>query len=273
MEVLINELSLDGQFKDENEFLDGFDEILKLIKFLDRLEFILLKEYSFFQSKVTLESKLDDFLRLRTDRARKMKQFLLKLAYNPPYWNDTKKHNCSNNSYTYNLDSICNTSLAESCERDNIVLSFKHNNFLKSNLSIEKNNEHIDIYNFIDKHQFLEYLLSVSKIKPMIYCKFKFENTNLNFSSLPEVDGFSLLETSQQIGEFIDAFNQFSKMGWKDIMSSDGLQYKKYNGIEFGDKVVYKFRVTQKYRCFGYREKDEFFILKFEIDHKMSNNG
>jgi len=273
MEVLINELSLAGQFKDKDEFLDNFDSVLIMIKFIDRLGFSLLKEYSLFQSKVTVQFKLDDFLRLRTDRARKMKQFLLKLAYNPPYWNDTQKHNCSNDSYIYNSNNICNTSLAESSERDKIVLSFNHNSFLNSNLLVQKNNYDIDIYNFINKDAFLEYLLSTSKIKALDYCQFKFEKSNLNFSHLNNIYGFDLLETSQQIDEFIDSFRQFSQMSWSNITTSDGLQYKRYKGKEFDSKTIYKFRVTQKYRCFGYRENDVFFILRFEIDHKISDNG
>jgi len=272
MEVLINELSLSGQFKNEDEFLDSFDSVLKMIKLIDRLNFSLLKEYSFFQSAVTVHSKLDDFLKLRTDRARKMKQFLLKLAYSPPYWNENQRHNCFD-TYSYNLSNICNTSLAESCERDSIVLSFLHNDFLKNNLVVQKNANDMDVYNLIDKYHFLEYMLSISHIEPLKYCQLKFENSNLNFSYLENDYGFNLLETSQQVDEFITSFKQFVQMSWRDIISSDGLQYKRYNGREFGNKTIYKFRITQKYRCFGYREGNEFFVLRFEIDHKMSDNG
>ena len=35
MEILINELSLDGQFNDEEEFLDNFDSILKIVKLIE----------------------------------------------------------------------------------------------------------------------------------------------------------------------------------------------------------------------------------------------
>jgi hypothetical protein len=282
MEILINELSLTGQFKDDNKFLDNFDKILKIIKIIDVLGFTLLKEYSFFQAKVTTTFKLDDFLRLRTDRARRMKRFLSKLTYNPPYWNDDQKHNCSKNSYLYHHDNVCNTSLAESCERDKTILSFTHNNFLKTDLEILKDGNPVSVYNFINKSSFLNHLLSISQIEPLDYCQHKFKNSNLNFSNIENKYGFDLLNTTQQIDEFITSFKDFSQKSWNDIIKSSankkGLNYKAYDGnwfknTQYSHLNIFKFRVTQKYRCFGYREKDEFFVLRFEIDHKISDNG
>ena len=273
MEVLLNELSLTGQFKDEDDFFDSFDLVLKNIKLLDILNFSLAKDYMFFDVAITPKYKLGDFLRLRTDKAKKMKRFLVKLAQNPPFWNEIQKHDCAKDSYTFNGIDICNSSLAESCERDKIVLSFKHSDFLNINLKVQKNTATVNIYNLIDKHHFLEYLLSTSKIEPLNYCQLKFEDSNLNFSKIENEYSFDILSTQQQIDEFIDSFKQFSTMSWHNIMNSDGLQYKRYNGTEFNIDNIYKFRVTQKYRCFGYREQDEFIILRFEIDHKISDNG
>ncbi|HFS67473.1 MAG TPA: hypothetical protein ENK67_04600 [Flavobacteriia bacterium] len=273
MEILLNELSLTGQFKDEDEFFNNFDLVLEIIKLIELLEFSIAKEYMFFDVAITPKYKLADFLRLRTDRAKRMKRFLAKLAQHPPFWNEIQKHNCVNDRYIFNGIDVCNSSLAESCERDRTVLSFLHHDFLNNNLSIQKNRMNIDIYNIVDKNNFLEYLLLIAKIEAFSYCKLKFRNSNLNFSKLENEHGFDLLSSKQQENEFIDSFKQFSTMSWHDIMSSDGLQYKKYNGTEFKAENIYKFRVTQKYRCFGYRQEDEFFVLRFEIDHKMSDNG
>jgi hypothetical protein len=282
MEILINELSLTGQFKDDNKFLDNFDKILKIIKIIDVLGFTLLKEYSFFQAKVTTTFKLDDFLRLRTDRARRMKRFLSKLTYNPPYWNEDQKNDCSKNSYLYHNDNVCNTSLAESCERDKTILSFTHNNFLKTDLEILKDGNPVSVYNFIDKSSFLNHLLSISQIEPLDYCQHKLKNSNLNFSNLENKYGFDLLNTTQQIDEFITSFKDFSQKSWNDIIKSStnkkGLNYKAYDGgwfknTQYSHLNIFKFRVIQKYSCFGYREKDEIFVLRFEIDHKISDNG
>ena len=285
MEILLNELSLTGQFKDENDFFDNFDSVLEMIKLLDVLKFSLSKEYMFFDVAITSQYKLSDFLRLRTDRAKRMKRFLAKLAQNPPFWNEMQKHDCNNDSYIFNGIDICNTSLAESCERDKIILSFNHKNFLKNNLLVQKNNYDIDIYNFIDTNHFLEYLLSISKIETLDYCKLKYNNSKLNFSLLEIGYGFDSLDTPQQKEEFLNAFHEFSQNSWENILKSDGLEYKKYDKPKnkkilgwfrkgkYATKDIYKFRVTQKYRCFGYREQDVFFVLRFEIDHKISDNG
>ena len=282
MEILLNELSLTGQFKNGDDFLNNLDPILKIIKLIEKLEFSLAKEYMFFDLKITATEKLSDFLRLRTDRARKVKSFLANLANNPPFWNDTQKHNCSDNSYVYRSNSVCHSSLAESCERDRMLLSFSHMDFMEEHLEVYKNTSPLSLYNIRDKNSFLDHLLSTSKIEPFDYSKFKFEKTNLNFSLLEEKYGFDSLETAQQLNEFLNTFNEFSQMSWEDIQNSDGLKYKPYKAnkkydwfrkTDFSNESIYKFRVSQEYRCFGYRKEDEFFVLRFEIGHKISDNG
>ena len=159
MDILLNELSLNGQFTSEEDFLDNLDSVLAIIKLLEVLNFDLLKNYTFFNSKITATSTLIQIMNSRDDRIRKIKSYLLKLSNNPPFWNDTQKHNCIRDIYIYNLNNICETSLAESSKRDQIILSFNHNNFLKSNLIIKQNSTNIDICNIVEKNIFLDYLL------------------------------------------------------------------------------------------------------------------
>lgn len=281
MEILINELSLDGQFNDEEEFLDNFDSILKIVKLIELLNFSLLKECMLFDRNITASFKLADFAKSKKDRARKFKSLLLKLTNNPPYWNENQKHNCSN-VYQYNGKNICDTSLAESCERDKIVLSFKHNDFNNLSCNVLKNEEAIEIFNAIDTTNFLSHLLKNNKINSLEYCQNKFKDSKLNFEKMNDGYGFDSLETHQQKQEFIEAFELFDRTDWANILTSDGLEYKPYSasksnnwfkGTEFENNSIYKFRVTQKYRCFGYRNGDIFYILRFEIDHKISDNG
>lgn len=78
--------------------------------------------------------------------------------------------------------------------------------------------------------------------------------------------------------EFLDSFVKFSLSEWSSINRDGGFQHKPYRGDWFektkhAKKDIYKFRVTKKYRCFGYREKNEFFVLRFEVEHKISDNG
>lgn len=277
MDILLNELSLDGQFTDTNAFLDNLKNLLYTIKLMEQLKFNLLKDHSFFNSQVTNSEKFIEIAQSRDSRVRKLKSFLLKLSNNPPFWNTEQKHNCSDNSYIFNSNNVCETSLAESCERDKFILSFKHNEYLKDNLLVKKNTNEINLYNILDKNLFLDYIFDLGTLLPAEYCKFKFKDTNLNFTLLDINNGFNLLNTAQ-VEEYISSFKKFSSMNWIDINSDGGFQYKPYKGDYYKNtiysiKKIKKFRTSQLYRCFGYREEDIFYILRFEINHKISDDG
>lgn len=273
MEIIINELSLSGQFNNEDDFLDNLKKLLPIINLIDKLEFILLKNYSFFSSQITPNKKLNEILYSRDNRVRRIKSYLLKLAQ-PPYWEDTKKHSCQYDTYTYNSIDICGTSLAEASQRDKLILSFKHDNYDNERLQIKKNDNNIDIVNILSKDILLDNLYQNDTIDALVFCRHKFLNSNLNFENLEKGYAFNKLNNSQ-ITKFIDTFNTFSALSWTDINNSDGLKYKQYRGDWFKDDypAIYKFRVSSKYRCFGYRKEDIFYILRFEIDHKVSDGG
>jgi len=277
LDILLNELSLDGQFINKNDFLDNLEKLLHIIKIIEDLKFTLLKNNTFFSSKITNNESFIDISHSKDNRVRKLKSFLLKLSNHPPFWNEEQKHTCYDDNYTFNSNNICDTSLAETCERDKLILSFIHNDYLQTNLIVKKNRSIINIYNILDKNLFLDYIFSLNKINPLKYCKLKFKDTNLNFTLIDENNGFNLLNTTQT-EEYISSFIKFSMMEWTEINSDGGLQYKSYNGdifknTTYSSKNIKKFRTSQLYRCFGYRESDIFYILRFEIDHKISNNG
>ncbi len=276
MEIMINELSLSGQFQNKDEFLDNLEALLPSIKLIEGLGFSILKNYLFFDSEITSNEKLNDITHLKDNRVRSLKSLLLRLSNNPPYWNDSKKHSCENDTYSYNSKNICDTSLAEASQRDKKILSFKHNDYQNKNLTIQKNNINIDIFNINNNKIFLDKLYENGDILPLVFCLFNFKDSNICFEKLDERYGFDKLDENQ-INEFMNAFNRFSLLSWDDISNSDGLQYKPYSGNWFGrnyqDKNIHKFRITQRYRCFGYREKDTFHVLRFEIDHTISDKG
>lgn len=282
MDVLINELSLDGQYRDTNEFLDNLESMLVSIKLLEYLDINLLKNYTFFSSQITDNYIFLDIVKSKDNRIRKIKSFLLKLSSNPPYWNDDKTHSCDD-EYLYLDKNLCDTSLAESSQRDKIILSFMHDDYIDEKFKIQKNKDNIDIYNIVKNDNFLDYLLFINEITPLNFCLHKYKYKNLNFSLLENDFGFEILNASQT-REYLKSFDEFSNMSWIDIQQSDGLEYKKYNKPKskikgwfrkgaYSNTEIYKFRITQEYRCFGYREHDIFYVLRFEIDHKISDKG
>ncbi|MEA1956039.1 MAG: hypothetical protein U9N02_06055, partial [Campylobacterota bacterium] len=193
MDVLINELSLDGQFLDKDNFLDNLEEVLISIKLLNSLEITLLKNYTFFDSNITREYNFSELTKSKDSRIRRLKSYLLKLSNNPPFWNETQIHSCINDKYIYNSKNICNTSLAESSQRDKFILSFNHNNYLGEKIKIQKNDDNLELYNIMENDKFLDYLLIKEIITPLEFCVNRYKKSNLDFSKIEEGYGFDIL--------------------------------------------------------------------------------
>ena len=69
---------------------------------------------------------------------------------------------------------------------------------------------------------------------------------------------------------------------WIAIATDKGLDYKTYNKNKkskryFSDeqwkKGIKKFRITQRNRCFGYVNNGIFYVLRFDLDHELSDVG
>ena len=76
---------------------------------------------------------------------------------------------------------------------------------------------------------------------------------------------------------FADAFRIFAELSWADIYNSEGLDYKEYTNKQkdsfaiFRSKKIFKFRITQKYRCSGEVVNGVFHVLMFDLTHKLSD--
>lgn len=97
-------------------------------------------------------------------------------------------------------------------------------------------------------------------------------------SLIDDTHGFSLIDNENQ-NEFIDSFRKFEELDWNAIATDNGLDYKTYNKIkkskryfsDNGRKALKKFRITQRNRCFGYVDNDIFYVLRFDLDHELSD--
>ncbi len=276
MDVVINELSLDGQYPTETVFLDNLEEIVKITILFDKLPNItLLKSQTIWNNNVTATKTLQDLFYVKGNTLlNKLRVNLLQLTTNPPYWEDDRRHNCKNNVYMLHENNICGSGIAESIERDKVILSFEHDDFKESRLSIKKNSSEVSIDNFLDFKTTLLVLLRCSGINEETFCKYYFHGTNLDFSFLKDERGFGILNNEQK-AQFIEQFKLFSTMEWTEIIRSAGLQYKQYKNIliSYESENIYKFRVSQGYRCYGYRDADVFRVVQLEVDHALSDRG
>jgi len=277
-EILINELSLDAQFTSLEGFIcDGplkdFNARLNELKSFDVLVY---KKNDFFDYKIINDKSIYDILvgsiSRQYDEIRKMKSNLVFL-FEDPYWESNQKHS-ENIYYSYDDKCITGQSLAEACERDKIVISFSHNNYLKSQLAVYKEKEEIIIGNICKEKSFFDIAFNRNLIDFESFCKYKFKGEKIDFSMADKKQGFSII-TKEDEKLFFDAFRKFTALSWTQIIVDDGLDYKEYNDSEGYFKAyktkIHKFRVSQKYRCFGYTEQGIFHVLLFDLTHKMSD--
>ena len=154
MDILLNELSLTGQFASREQFVyDALPSMMALLNEIDTSKNKLYKKQDFYKSMVTVTDSIHSILIGNISRQfneiRKFKRQLYQLFDNP-YWEDDRKH-LSSCTYIYNGMNVCNHSMAEACERDKIVISFVHPNFSSIKLLVLKNTKtNIELDNLFD---------------------------------------------------------------------------------------------------------------------------
>lgn len=278
MDILINELSLSGQFDSTEQFVrEALPPLLAVLKEVDSTKDVLLKKYDLYAAKIDSETSIHDIIIGQTsrlyDEIRKFKSQLATLLENP-YWEDDRKHSVDC-TYIYNDRDICDYSIAETCERDRVAISFIHPDYSETELTIFKDDDIIiKIDNLFNKGHYTETAWRRENISCQEYCMRKFTGGKLNFSRIDEKESFLLLKKEDQ-SLFIDGFRKFTELSWHQIGVDDALDYKPYsdNNKVFKDipYKIHKFRTSQKYRCFGYADNGVFYVLRFDLEHKLSD--
>lgn len=157
MEILINELSLKGQFTTVEEFVSvALTPILSLLQKYDATRDLLYKKYDLYDCKVTSTITLHALFKgpysRTSDEIRRFKS-QLSVLLDKPYWQDNQKHGAPN-TYKFRGTNILNSSLAESCERDRVVMSFISDEYNSTTLDVAKNTATIPINNLFDHSHF-----------------------------------------------------------------------------------------------------------------------
>ncbi|MGE6313117.1 MULTISPECIES: hypothetical protein [Bacillus cereus group] len=286
MELILNELSMEQKFTGLDDFFEKFREVLKIYNLVLEENLLILKPSNLYSIPLYDETNLNEIITnrqySRKDEVRKYKSILSKIVYQDPFWDISPLHKSTDRYLTKYTSKENGFGLAESYEREQRVLSFSTFEFGSiDSIKISKNSiEEVEIKNFISLEDVCEQLYREGFIEIETYCKKRFKGTNLSFDRLEKTYGFDILNATQK-ELYIKKFVEFSRMSWQQIITSEGLNYKEYSpgkkswfiGEEYYSKQIMKFRINQKYRCFGYREGDIFMVLRFEIDHSISDNG
>jgi hypothetical protein len=279
VEILINELSLSGQFASADHFInDALHPLTALLNEIDYTKDLLYKRYDFYNSLVTAKISIHHILMgaisRQYDEVRKFKSQLAGLFENP-YWEDDPRHS-TDSVYLFNGNDVSGQSIAEACERDKIVVSFMHPDFASLQLLILKEQAKIELDNLFEKGHYTEAAWKRGVLTCEDYCTRKFSTGKLNFSKIDKKEGFALLKKEDE-ALFIDGFRKFTDLTWPQINVDDALDYKEYKDskghFKGTGKKIHKFRISQKYRCFGYVEEGVFYTLLFDLTHKLSDAG
>lgn len=278
MQILFNELSLEGQFCNTDSFInDGLLPFVAILKEMEGFSTLLLKNKDAWNRKITPEINLYSFVfsqsSRRIDELRRLKVAIVNLT-KEPFWDDEIMQSPEDN-YSFNGIDIWGSSIAEACERDNTVISFSQSSSSENPLLVMKNGAEISILNLLRKGELTEYLWSHRRISFEQYLKSKFSSGKLDFSQVDPKMGFDCVNDKDQ-NSFISSFDLFELSSWDQISLSEGFDYKAFHGslgTKYSKIQTYKFRVSEKMRCHGYRKDDRFIVLGFETDHSLSDHG
>jgi hypothetical protein len=278
MQILFNELSLTGQFSDQDKFVsNGLLPFVGVLKEMQGFSTLLLKKNDVWNKMITPTSTLHSFLInnafRKSDEVRRLKSAIADLT-KEPFW-DSESEQTPDSIYLHDGVDIWGSSPAEACERDKTIISFILSNVSSDPLNIIRNGINVPLLNLTYSGRLTEHLWANDQISFESYLKVRFSGGKLDFSKVDEKMGFSGIQSAEQ-SLFIDTFRKFEELTWDKIIADRGLDYKEYDGIlakSYRAIKTYKFRASEKIRCHGYREKDTFVVIGFETDHKLSDRG
>lgn len=172
MKMILNELSIDGQFENEGEFEDYYVGcLLEVFKFLDELIVCLYKKMDTYNRKITSDETILDLIReVNNPVATSIKKYLIELAYEEPYWDDEKsiESDIENNTYECKYSSDFPNCFSEALERKSNMLSLRHDDYMEECLECSKNGKAFIINNVQNKNDLLLLYLK-EDIKNMKY--------------------------------------------------------------------------------------------------------
>ncbi len=287
MEVLLNELSFHNQFDSFEHFqLSALTEIISFLSLEKMGVATVLKKSDIYSKKVHSDKSLQEILISKdkdgkSDEIKKLKLQLVNII-NDPYW-DNNKLCVDTCKYTYSDTLVDDTSLAEGYERNSNIISLNPSNFNVDKLNVSKDNVDKILYNYFSFKSFIEKQYNEGVLKFDFFCKNYFKGTKLDFSKVNLDESFKQILKKSDEEEFLSSFKMFDQMSWSDILQQGGkgknkvgLAYEKYHDQAYFSKYnpkseIYKFRTTQKYRVFGFRLENTFYVLEFDLTHRLSD--
>lgn len=215
MELILNELSFDGQFQSQDEFIEYISGIL--IPVLDVIvenRIPLLKKSDIYSFQITHDATIQDLLmRVNEPSISLLKSYIVNLGYCEPYWDFSSLTNL-NMKYEYPMSAEEPNCFTEVIERAGKLLSLRHPLFDSDQFPCRRNGKRLDIANITEIKKLLKEILLEDKEKiRYIIERYPYER----MVACVEIDGTcfaeeALLENNLGINDLIHMLETISQL-------------------------------------------------------------
>lgn len=157
MEIILNDFSLDGQFKSlDNDFLEYFRwDLLPVLDIANKKELRFLKRTDFYSRKITQSESVHDLLKQSNNPiATLWKRYIIQMAYSEPYW-DNELASKRDIVYQYPIDAEMPNCFTEAMERKISLFSFPHENFRNGIILCHRDGVGVGVCNIFEVRQLL----------------------------------------------------------------------------------------------------------------------
>lgn len=164
MELILNELSFDGQFQTREEFISYvLDVLIPMMNIIIEKEIPLLKKSDIYNMRISGENTLQDFLIMTNEPAMSLlKSSIVNLAYCEPYWDLTVESDLGV-SYEYPVVAEEPNCFTEVIERLDTLISLPHPFYTMDKILCKRNQVKLEICNVVKVERLLKEILMEDK--------------------------------------------------------------------------------------------------------------
>lgn len=166
MELILNELSFDGQFQTQDDFVDYvLDTLIPVLDIVIENRIPLLKKSDIYNCKITREATMQDLLMKANEPSMSLlKSYIVNLGYCEPYW-DVSSLTDPATEYEYPASAEEPNCFTEVIERGAKLLSLRHRLYGSEAFLCTRNGKELEIQNITEVRKFLKEILQEDKGK------------------------------------------------------------------------------------------------------------
>lgn len=166
MELILNELSFDGQFQTQDDFVDYvLDTLIPLLDIVIENRVPLLKKSDIYNCKITREATMQDLLMKANEPSMSLlKSYIVNLGYCEPYW-DVSSLTDPAVEYEYPASAEELNCFTEVIERGAKLLSLRHQLYGSEAFLCKRNGKELEIQNIKEVRLLLREILQEDKGK------------------------------------------------------------------------------------------------------------